>query len=218
MKQKSNLVRLGYLSGIIGVIQFIVLTAIAMAIYPGGYSLFGNFFSQLGCTISSNNHLPSMPSRIIFIITCTITAIVNIPFSLALRTNLVDTKAEKILGWAGTFLAISSSPFLFLVSIFAVDVQFGPHMLATRLFFLLFGLAVIVYTPAFFINKRYNKVIAFYGVLVAASAILYMYVLILNAAFQKFTVYFMISWVIVQGVYLWKRKEFPGDTNPKRTL
>ena len=204
--QKSSLVRIGYLLGIISVAQFIILTIIAMLVYPGGYYFSDNFFSNLGCMNSVNNGQPSMPSRIIFIIACTITAIMNIPFILALRTNLVDTKAEKILGWAGTFLGIGSSPLLFLVSIFAVDVQLGPHMLATRLFFLLFGLSVIIYTPAFFINKHYNKLIAFYGVLVAASAIIYMKLLILNAAFQKFTVYFMISWVIVQAVYLLKRK------------
>lgn len=205
MKQKSNLVRLGYLSGIIGVIQFIVLTAIAMAIYPGGYSLFGNFFSQLGCTISSNNHLPSMPSRIIFIIACTLTAILNIPFMLALQTNFTQTKAQKFLSGIGTFLCIAASPFLALLSIFPANLQFGPHILVTRLFFLLFGLAIIIYTPALFLNKAHNKILAFYGVLVAISALLYIYLFIQNAAFQKFTIYFMISWIIVQGVYLWKR-------------
>jgi hypothetical membrane protein len=215
MKQKSNLVRLGYLLGIIGVIQFIVLTAIAMAIYPGRYSLLGNFFSQLGCTISSNNHLPSMPSRVLFIIACTVVAIMNIPFVLALRTNFTETKAEKYLSWFGTILNIVSSVFLILLAFYPVNVQTEPHMLATRLFFLLFGLSIIIYTPAFFINKHYNKLIAFYGVLVAASAIIYMKFLILNAAFQKFTIYFMISWVIVQGIYLWKRNGYRKDVVPK---
>ncbi len=209
--QKSSLKRIGYLLGIIGVIQFILLTAIAMAVYPGGYSLFGNFFSQLGCTVSSNNHLPSIPSRIIFIIACTLTAVLNIPFMLALRTNFTQTKVEKILSGIGTFLGVASSPFLSLIAIFPANLQFGPHILATRLFFLLFGLAIIIYTPALFLNKTYNKILAFYGVPVAIAALLYIFLFINNAAFQKFTVYFMISWVIVQGVYLWKRKQFPND-------
>jgi hypothetical membrane protein len=205
--QKSSLVRIGYLSGIIGTIQFIVLTIIAMLIYPGGYYFSDNFFSNLGQTVSANNGLPSMPSRILFIIACTIIAIMNIPFILALRTNFTENKAEKYLSWFGTILNIVSSVFLILLALYPVNIQTEPHMLATRLFFLLFGLSVIIYTPAFFINKHYNKLIAFYGVLVAAAAIIYMKFLILNAAFQKFTIYFMISWIIVQGVYLWKRKE-----------
>jgi hypothetical membrane protein len=209
--QKSSWVRIGYLLGIIGVIQFIILTIIAMLVYPGGYYFSGNFFSNLGQVASANNGMPSMPSRILFIIACTITAIMNIPFILALRTNLNDTKAERIFGWTGTILSIGASPFLFLLSALAVDVYLGPHMLATKLFFLLFGLAIIIYTPALFLNKTYNKILAFYGVLVAIAALLYIFVFIQNAAVQKFTVYFMISWVIVQGVYLWKRKEFIRD-------
>ncbi len=204
---KSNLVRIGYWLGVIGVIQFIILTIIAMFTYPGGYSFTHNFFSSLGRMSSANNHMPSIASRIIFIIACTITAIMNIPFGLALRTNLKDTMSEKILSWIGTILSIGSTPFLFLLSIFPADVRFGPHMLATRLFFLLFGLGVIIYTPAFFLSKRYNKVVASYGILVAIMAILYMSLFIFNALFQKFTIYMMILWVIVQGVYLLKRKE-----------
>jgi hypothetical membrane protein len=131
---------------------------------------------------------------------------------LALRTNFTRTKAEKYLSGAGTFLGIFASPFLALLSIFPANLQFGPHMLATRFFFLLFGLAIIIYTPALILNKDYNKVLAFYGVLVAIAALLYIFLFILNAAFQKFTIYLMISWVIVQGVYLLKRKEFVGRT------
>jgi hypothetical membrane protein len=212
--QKSSLIRIGYLLGIIGVAQFIILTIIAMFVYPGGYSFSHNFFSSLGMVNSANNHLPNPASRIIFIITCTITALFNIPFSLALRTNFTETKTEKYLSWFGTILNIISSVFLILLALYPVNVQTRPHMLATKLFFLLFGLSIIIYTPAFFINKHYNKLIAFYGVLVAASAIIYMKFLILNAAFQKFTIYFMISWIIVQGVYLWKRKEYIENVIP----
>jgi hypothetical membrane protein len=203
--QKSNWIRFGYLVGVIAVAQFIILSAVAMAVYPGGYSLFGNFFSQLGCTVSANNGEPCMPSRIIFMIACTVTAILNIPFILALRTNCTKTKAGKYLSGAGTFFGIAASPFLALLSIFPANLQFGPHILATRLFFLLFGLAIIIYTPALILNKDYNKGIAWYGVPVAIAALLYIFFFIQNAAFQKFTVYFMISWVVVQGVYLWNR-------------
>lgn len=187
-----------------------------MVVYPGGYSFSNNFFSNLGQTASANNGQPSILSRILFFVACTIIAIMNIPFILALRTNFIETKAEKYLSWFGTILNIVSSVFLILLALYPADVQLEPHMLATRLFFLLFGLSVIVYTPAFFINKHYNKLIAFYGVLVAASAIIYMKFLILNAAFQKFTVYFMISWVIVQGIYLLKKKESGVNVTSKK--
>jgi hypothetical membrane protein len=204
---KSNLIRTGYWLGVIGVIQFIVLTIIAMIIYPGGYSFSHNFFSSLGMVNSANNHMLNTASRIIFIIACTITAVMNIPFSLALRTNLKDAKPEKTIGWIGTILSIGSSPFLSLLSIYPADVHgYGHlHLQMTRIFFMLFGLAVVIYTIACFINKRYNKAIASYGVLVAIFALVYINVFMFNAVFQKFTIYLMILWVIVQGVYLLKK-------------
>ncbi len=207
---KSNLVRIGYWLGVVGVIQFIVLTIIAMFVYPGGYSFPHNFFSSLGMVHSANNHMLNTASRILFIIACTITAIMNIPFSLALRTNLKDSKAEKTIGWIGTILSIGSSPFLFLLSIYPADVHgYGYlHLQMTRIFFMLFGLAVIIYTIAFFINKKYNKVIACYGILVAIFALVYINAFMFNAVFQKFTIYLMIFWVIVQGGYLLKRERF----------
>ena len=206
--KKSSLVRIGYLLGIIGVIQFIVLTIIAMFAYPGGYSFSHNFFSSLGMANSANNHLPNIASRIIFIITCTITALMNIPFSVALRTNLKDSLAEKILGWFATILSIGSSPFLSLLAFSPADVHgFGYlHLQATRIFFMLFGIAIIIYTIVFFINKRYNKIVACYGILVALAALVYINVFMFNAIFQKFTIYLMIVWVVVQGVYLLYRK------------
>jgi hypothetical membrane protein len=206
--KRDKLIRLSYWLGVIGIVQFIILTIIAMIVYPGGYSFSRYFFSTLGCVNSVTNHLPSMAPRILFIIACTITAVMNIPFSLALRTNLKDSRAEKFFAWLGTILSIASSPFLSLLAIFPADLKINLHLQVTRIFFMLFGLAVIIYTIAFFINKKYNKIIASYGILVAIMAIAYINIFMFNPIFQKITVYMMILWVVVQGVYLLKRKRY----------
>ena len=60
-------------------VQFVVLTAIAMPLYPGGsfadpsstrYSFFTNFFSELGMTVTSGGR-PNIPCTILFVIALT---------------------------------------------------------------------------------------------------------------------------------------------------
>ena len=57
-------------------VQFLLLTAIAMLVYPGGavfepnarcYLFFGNFFSDLGATITPSG-LPNLASHVLFAI------------------------------------------------------------------------------------------------------------------------------------------------------
>lgn len=115
MKQ-DELIRFGYWLGVRGVIQFIILTVVAMFVYPDGYSFSRYFFSTLGCVNSETNHLPSIASRILFIIACAITAVMNIPFRLALRTNLQDSRAEKFLAWLGAIRKYCFFPIPFAFS------------------------------------------------------------------------------------------------------
>lgn len=48
LEELKNWKRLGCLLAVIGAVQFIVLSSVAMIFYPGGYSIMDNYLSHLG--------------------------------------------------------------------------------------------------------------------------------------------------------------------------
>ena len=195
---------LGCFLGIIGCLQFIIITIIAMLFYPGGYSFWDNFFSHLGFTKSANNGQPNTISFMLFITTMTITAIFSIPFWLSIRTIFTETKKLRYTSWIGTIIGLTSCPFVILIALTPGDIMRAQHILVTMLFFLLFALAIIVYSIAILFNKEYENLYAYVGFAMAILLLLYMSIFLLNAAVQKITVYVLFSWVIIQGVNVWK--------------
>lgn len=189
---------------IIAGIQFIILTILAMLIYPGGYSFWDNFFSHLGYTVSYNSGQPSIPSYIIFASTCTITAILLIPFWCALSSLFRKTTLERYLSFTGTLLGLLSCPNLALLAIFPGNVLFDPHIFTTRLFFILFASAILIYSITILLNREYENYYAVIGFTISIIILLYILVFLYNAAFQKVTVYLLIIWGAIQGIKLWR--------------
>jgi hypothetical membrane protein len=195
---------LGAFLGIVGGIQFIIVTIIAMFFYPGGYSFFENFFSHLGFTKSANNGQPNTVSLILFIISMAIGAIFWIPFWLSLQTVFKDTKKSRYMSLLGAILGLISCPFLLLIALSPGNLVLELHLLVTRIFFLSFALAIMIFSIVILFNKEYENIFAYIGFTMAILLLLYMSIFLLNAAFQKITVYVLISWVIIQGYKLWK--------------
>ncbi|MFX1499303.1 MAG: hypothetical protein ACFFBH_17435 [Promethearchaeota archaeon] len=189
---------------IIAGVQFIIMTIIAMIIYPGGYSFWNNFFSHLGYTISYNNGQPSIPSYVIFASTCTITAILLIPFWCVLTSFFRQTTLERYLSFIGTLFGLLSCPNLALLAIFPGNLLFEPHIIVTRLFFMLFAAAMFTYSIAILINKDYENYYAIIGFGIGVIIVLYILIFLYNAALQKVTVYLLITWGAIQGIKLWK--------------
>jgi len=192
---------------IVAGIQFIILTIVAMIIYPGGYSFWENFFSHLGHTVSYNNGQPSIPSYIIFASTCTITAILLIPFWCALTTMFRKTTLERYLSFIGTLLGLFSCPNLALLAILPGNLLFEPHIITTRLFFMSFAAAILIYSIAILLNKEYENYYAIIGFIISVIILLYVFIFLYNAAFQKLTVYLLIIWGAIQGAKLLKTKK-----------
>jgi len=94
--------RLGAYLGIFGGIQFIIITAIIMAIYPDAYNFFLNSFSQLGQAVT--NSVPTPQNWFLFAFTSTLVAACSIPFWLAMRTIFTSSKRLQYIGWLGTIL------------------------------------------------------------------------------------------------------------------
>jgi len=195
---------LGCFFGIIGCIQFIILTVIAMLLYPGGYSFWDNFISHLGFTKSANNGQPNTISLILFLITMTLIAVFWIPFWLSIRTIFTKSKNSRYLSWLGTIFGLVASPVLILVAFSPADIVYQTHILATMLFFLLFASAMIIYSIVMLLDKEYENFYGYIGFVMAILLLLYMSIFLLNAAFQKITVYVLFSWVIIQGIKVWK--------------
>ena len=192
---------------IVAGIQFIILTIVAMLIYPGGYSFWDNFFSHLGHTVSYNNGQPSIPSYIIFASTCTITAILLIPFWCALTTMFRKTTLERYLSFIGTLLGLFSCPNLALLAILPGNLLFEPHIFTTRLFFMSFAAAILIYSIAIIFNREYENYYAIIGFIISVIILLYVFIFLYNAAFQKVTVYLLVIWGAIQGAKLFKTKK-----------
>jgi len=204
LKKLKNWKFLGCFLGIMGCVQFIIITIIAMFFYPGGYSFLDNFFSHLGFTKSANNGQPNTISFILFITTMTITAIFIIPFWLSIRTIFTETNKLKYTSWIGTIIGLSSCPFIVLIALTPGDIMRNLHLLVTMLFFLLFASAIIIYSIAILFNREYENLYAYTGFAMAVLLLLYMSVFLLNAAVQKITVYVLFSWIIIQAMKTWK--------------
>ena len=204
LKRLKNWKYLGAFLGMIGGIQFIIITIIAMIIYPGGYSFWENYFSELGTTVSVTNGQPNTTGYIMFAIVCTVSAIFLIPFMLSLRTVFTEKKASLYISTLGTVLGLIMAPFLSLLALLPPDILMEQHMIATRIFFLFCALTIVVYSIAILFNDIYEKTYAYFGIAIGIYVMVHLLVLLYNAVSQKFTVYIMITWIIIQGFKLWK--------------
>lgn len=200
--------RLGAYLGIFGGIQFIIITAIIMVIYPGGYNFFLNSFSQLGQAVT--NSVPTPQNWFLFAFASTLVAACSIPFWLAIRTIFTSTKRLLYIGWLGTILGFLAAIFVSSLAIFAMDVFPSLHGYSTYAFFFFISSAIIVYTIAILLNKDYENLYAIIGIIVAILAYTYLIGMIFNvpyiesAAMQKVAVYGLILWSAFQGYKLLK--------------
>ncbi|MFX1341307.1 MAG: hypothetical protein ACFFAL_01290 [Promethearchaeota archaeon] len=200
--------RLGAYLAIFGGIQFIIITAIIMLIYPGGYNFFLNSFSQLGQAVT--NSVPTPQNWFLFAFTCTLVGACSILFWLAIRTLFTSNQRLFYLSWVGTILGFLAAVFVSSLAIFAMDVFSTLHGYSTYAFFFFISSAIIVYTIAIFLNKDYDNLYAIIGIIVAILAYTYLIGMIFNvpfiegAAMQKVAVYSLILWSAFQGYKLLK--------------
>ncbi|MFW9984348.1 MAG: hypothetical protein ACFFCB_06410 [Candidatus Odinarchaeota archaeon] len=200
--------RLGAYLAIFGGIQFIIITAIIMTIYPGGYNFFLNSFSQLGQAVT--NSVPTPQNWFLFAFTCTLVGACSILFMLAIRTLFTGNQRLFYLSWLGTILGFLAAVFVSALAIFAMDIFSTLHGYSTYAFFFFISSAIIVYTIAIFLNEDYENLYALIGIIVAILAYTYLIGMLLNvpyiesAAMQKVAVYSLILWSAFQGYKLLK--------------
>ena len=203
-----NWKKLGAYCGLFGGIVFIIITAIIMLIYPGGYNFVLNTISSLGRLVT--NAVPTPHHWFLFAFACTFVAVCSIFFFFTIRTLFVEPKYLFYLAWVGTILGILAAFFLSGLAIFAMDVFPSEHGLATQAFFLLISVTVVIYTIGIFLNKDYENLYGLIGIIIAILSFTYLVGIIISeptigsAAMQKIAVYGLILWSVFQGYKLFK--------------
>jgi hypothetical membrane protein len=199
-----NLKRIGAICGILGGVLFVIITFANMLVYPGGYSFFENYFSQLGLLEVGGQ--PNLLGYVLFSAACTSAAVCSIPFWLSIRLEFTSTAIVRYSGYLGTLLGLVAAPFLSALALFAADVYPYEHGMSTLIFFLCYTFAIIVYSVATLFNREYNNLYSLAGF--AVPVIVFGHIFFIGTALmQKLAVYSLILWSAVQGYALLKMME-----------
>jgi hypothetical membrane protein len=198
MKAKFNLRNLAYLLNIIGCLQFILLTGIAMTFYKGGtyidpsplgYIFWQNYFSDLGRVIAHSG-IPNTISFVLFTTTVSLRGITQILFYISFPSLFKSYPNLRKTNFCASTLGIISG-------ICLVGIAFTPSDTAGSFhdFFV-----VINYSFAFF------------------SLILYSYVIFKIDKYPNFyAIIFMIS-AFILGVYFLFLSFTPNNLTPEGLL
>ena len=197
------------LLAIFGCVQFVIITLVSMLIYPGGYSFFNNYFSDLGRTVTKGSNLDNSLDAGLFLITLFLVFVTIIPFWLIIQINFTTSLAQKVLSQIGSAIGIIGSPFLVMVGIFHSNTDPTLHLIGNDVFFLCTAIAIVLYSIAIFMNKNYHIIFGLLGFVFAGLMIIYIYGLPglytifsiqidAEVTLQKAVVYFGFFWLLVQ--------------------
>ncbi|MFX0202309.1 MAG: DUF998 domain-containing protein [Candidatus Hodarchaeota archaeon] len=202
--KKKNISRLICTIVIFGVLQFFLLTSLAAYYYPGGYSYFKYYFSDLGAVVAKNGEINSISSTFFFI-SLTLVALALIPFWLIIRLLFTESQVERILSVLGSALGLVSSPFIIGIALFPIDTQLETHILVTLIFFLLFTLATLLYSIAIILNQQYSNYFGFVGVILfIISLIVFINPIAPYVAFlQNIVAYGYFIWIVGPLYLVW---------------
>ena len=194
---------------LIGGIQFIVVTIVAMFFYPDGYSFTEDYLSYLGTTINVRTYSDNTISRILFIIACVVAGASLIPFWIVITTLFKDTEITRSLSYVGSMFGILSSPLLMGIAIFPGDKMYAIHAYMARYFFILFAISILIYSVAILFNENYQDFYAFMGFGFSILILLYIMRIFIHIGplMQKIIVYGFISWAGLQIIKIWKSIE-----------
>ena len=189
---------------VISIIIYIILTFIAMRLYPGGYSFTEHTYSYLGQI--KVNGVDNTISRILFIIASTLTAIALIPFWFVMPVIFSQIKIAKMISICGTILGIIGAPFLSFIAIIPLDWGYEVHMIPTDLFFIFTTAAISIYSIAIFLNKDYNNLWGIVFIAFTIASFLYIFRIFddIRPIMQKIIIYGFILWVLFQFSKIWK--------------
>ncbi|MEM6964469.1 MAG: hypothetical protein AAF573_06865 [Bacteroidota bacterium] len=212
------------LIGILGAIQFLVLTTYAMWLYPGGtihnasldsYDFWMNYFSDLGRT-HTFDRTPNWACHYLFKTSITISGICIVLFFSTL-VSFFAAPFTKFLAVVATFFGMAAGVFYVALAWLPYDVYFYEHRYAVQVGFVAFLLMSMFYAAAVFQEKKYPNrygwtFIIFMLILAPQIGIMIFgprswtspNALFLQATSQKIVVYSEILVLLFQAVGLWR--------------
>jgi hypothetical protein len=212
-----------YFLAMIGCIQFVVLTLIAMIFYPGGthedpttkgYSFFHNFFSDLGLTETFSGD-PKFASFLLFTVAMVLAGVALAFFFVAFPSFFSSSTLGKWLSILGSIAGILSG-LAFIGVALPGNLYLDPHKLSVQVAFLAFFVAVLIYIPVIFLKRDYPRVYAWVFVTFALLLGAYVWLLfegpstitstglIIQATGQKIIAYAAIISMFIQSYGAWK--------------
>lgn len=144
---------------------FVVLTFIAMFLYPGGtladpnttgYSFGQNFFSDLG-RLRARNGLPNTPSAVLFTTALTLAGSGLILFFVAFRQFFRSSTLVKLLSTLGSGFGIIAGLYFIGVAWAPADRASHAHIQAVLGAFRAFPIAATLYTVAILGERHYPR-------------------------------------------------------------
>jgi hypothetical protein len=206
-----------FLTAMVGCVQFVVLTFIAMLFYPGGthddpttsgYSFFRNFFSDLGLTVPLSGETNTI-SFFLFTMALTLSGLALIIFFLA-SPDLFKNTSGRIPSLLGSIVGVFSGLFYIGIAFTPADLHREWHGNFVLLAFSSFFIVVIFYTIAIFLNKGYPNRYAYVYLFFTVLLTVYLWLLFagpndirIQATGQKIIVYAMIICMFIQSYGAW---------------
>jgi hypothetical protein len=147
---------------VLACVQFVVLTVIAMFLYPGGtvidpttssYSFFECFFSDLGRTECRAGQA-NTASAVLFVVALTLAGLGLVLFSVAMP-HFFKRGAGRYLSWAGSAFGVVSGLAFVGIAFTPADLYLEIHGLFVQVAFLTFFVATLFYTAAILLTPIY---------------------------------------------------------------
>ncbi|MFT4667842.1 MAG: hypothetical protein ACI8YQ_001751 [Polaribacter sp.] len=209
MQKTKNWRQIFIYIGLLGAIQFILLTVLAMWLYPGGtihepelesYSFFTNYFSDLGRTYTFDR-TPNSLCHNLFKATLSITGASLILFFIAIP-GLFDAEASKVCISIAALFGIAAGLCYIAIGWVPWDVDYWNHVGYVRTGFLAFLGMTIFYSFAILFDLEYPNKYAYafliFGLILGVQIVIMLFgprawrneeALLLQAVAQKVVVY-----------------------------
>jgi hypothetical protein len=208
-----------YVFIIIGPLQYIILTGIAMIYYAGGtftnpntigYSFWQNFFSDLGRTIALSGKL-NILSFSIFTISASILALSLVYYILAMQFFFQNQPFLFKLSRINIIIGIIAGFFMFCVIFTPWNLFPGIHLTFSKLFSSTSLIILIIFSFLIIKSRSYPNFYGYIYLIIIFIALLYTLIatfgpsittskgLVLQASAQKFSQYGWLVCFIFQG-------------------
>ena len=161
--------RWAFILGMAGCVQFVILTVVAMFLYPGGsyaneettgYSFWINFFSDLGRTQTFSEH-SNAASMSLFITALSLASLTLVAAFVAMPHLFAQNRTARKLSVAGSIFGVVSAVAYLGIACMPADVNLTVHRVFVQIAFSTFLLVVVLYSAAILRNRDYPNFYAF---------------------------------------------------------